>query len=59
MMNYFKLILFGTISFLDNLICITMYIDRYPVVLRYFESIFTDMIFMPMRYDNAVYLGWV
>ena len=31
-----------------------VYIDRYPVATRYFESIFTDMIFMPMCYDNAL-----
>jgi Rod binding domain-containing protein len=31
-----------------------VYVDRYPVAARYFESIFTDMIFMPMRYDNAI-----
>ena len=52
MMHYFKLMIFDTISFLNDLICIMVYIDRYPVAIRYFESIFTDMIFMPMRYDN-------
>ena len=57
MMHYFKLMIFYTISFLNDLICIMVYIDRYPVATRYFESIFTDMIFMPMRYDNAIDLG--
>ena len=57
MVRYFKLMLFDTISFLDNLICIMVYIDRYPVAERYFKSIFTNMIFMPMRYDNAVDAG--
>jgi hypothetical protein len=36
-----------------------VYIDRDPVATRYFESIFTDMIFMPMRYDNAIDLGGI
>ena len=54
MMHYFKLMIFDPISFLNDLMCIMVYIDRYPVVTRYFESIFTDMIFMPMRYDNAI-----
>ena len=57
MMHYFKLLIFDPISFLNDLICIMVYIDRYPVAISYFESIFTDMIFMPMRYDNAVDLG--
>ena len=57
MMHYFKLMFFDTISFLNALICIMVYINRYLVATRYFESIFTDMIFMPMRYDNAVDLG--
>ena len=54
MMHYFKLMIFTPISFLNDLIRIMVYIDRYPVATRYFESIFTDMIFMPMRYDNAI-----
>ena len=58
-MYYFKLMIFNTISFLNDLVCIMVYIDRYIVTTRYFESIFTDMIFMTMRYDNAVNLGWV
>ena len=59
MMNYFKLMFFDTISFLNALICIMVYIDRYPVVTRYYESIFTDMIFMPMRYNNTADPGWI
>jgi len=54
MMHYFKLMIFYTVSFFNNLVCIMVYIDRDPVATRYFESIFTDMIFMPMRYDNAI-----
>jgi len=54
MMHYFKLMIFGTISLLDDLIGIVVYVDRYPVAARYFESIFADMIFMPMRYDDAI-----
>ena len=59
MMHYFKLMIFYTVSFFNNLVCILVYIDRDPVATRYFESIFTDMIFMPMRYDNAIDLGGI
>ena len=57
MMHYFKLMIFGAISLPNDLICIMVYIDRYPVAERNFKSIFTDMVFMPMRYDNAVDTG--
>ena len=53
MMYYFKLVIIDATPLFNNLICIMVYIDRYPVTARYFESIFTDMIFMSMRYDNA------
>ena len=59
MMHYFKLTVFDTISFLNDLVCIAVYINRYPVAIRYFESIFTDMISVPMRYDNTIDPGWI
>ena len=58
-MHYFKLMILDPISLLNNLICIMVYIDRYSIATRYFKSIFTDMIFMAMRYDNAIDLGWI
>ena len=59
MMYYFKLMIFDPASFHNYVICIMMYIDRYPVTARYFESIITDMISVPMRYDNTVDPGRV
>jgi hypothetical protein len=59
MVHYFKLAIPDAISFLDDLIRIMVYIDRYAVVARYPESIFTDMVFVPVRYGNAFYAGRV
>ena len=59
MMHYFKLMIFYTISLFNDLMRVMVYVDRYPVATSYFESIFTNMIFMPMRYDNAIDPGRV
>ena len=57
MMHYFTSMAFDRIPIFRDLICIVVYVDRYPVTERYFKSILADMIFMPMRYDNAIDLG--
>ncbi len=54
MMHYFKLMIFESISFFNYLVCIRVYIDRHLVAIRYFKSIFADMISVSMRYDNAI-----
>ena len=59
MMHYFELMIFDTISLPNDLIRVMVYIDRYPVAKSYFESIFAYMIFMPVRYDNAIDPGRV
>jgi len=59
MMYYLELMIFDRVSFLDDVICVRVYIDRYPVTVRYFEGIFTDVIPVSMRYDDAIYTGRV
>ena len=54
MMSYFGLVALNAVSSRNDLICSVVYIDRYPVARGYFESILADMVFMPMRYDDAV-----